>query len=58
VTGDDGTVIRILRADLLRMRRELLDSMDLRTREHLKNIDHLLGWPPPLPSSSRTDSAS
>lgn len=37
---------RVTHAELLTFRRELLESIPLALRERLKDIDHLLGWPP------------
>jgi hypothetical protein len=37
---------RVTHAELLSFRRELLESIPVALRERLKDIDHLLGWPP------------
>lgn len=37
---------RVTHAELLTFRRELLESIPLALRERLRDIDHLLGWPP------------
>lgn len=44
--SDEPTTIEVSRSDLLRSRARLLEEMPVRFREGLKNIDHLLGWPP------------
>lgn len=44
---------RVTHAELLSFRRELLESIPVALRERLRDIDHLLGWPPLDPESGR-----
>lgn len=43
---DADGVIEVSREQVLRGRARLLDGMPVSTRERLRNLDHLLGWPP------------
>lgn len=48
---DADGVIEVSREQVLRGRARLLDGMPVSTRERLRNLDHLLGWPPAAPES-------
>lgn len=49
------TIEEVDHKTLLRARARLLEEMPLGLREHLKSIDHLLGWPPEEPAQEPVD---